>query len=121
MNVTQKNDRKLDAENLAEIELDFFNAVEAAAVNARSQIAQLINVQPTSSSASYKLQDITWEPTNGPNGPYEKSVGQPRDHPALNALLEDLKQHGGKIIRDGFFVWSFQRGDAVGRKVRSEK
>jgi len=33
-------------------------------------------------------------------------------------MLKDLKEHGGRLTREGYFYWVFQDQATVGRKKR---
>jgi hypothetical protein len=58
---------------------------------------------------------ISWDKKGGAHGPYEKCSGGDHDY---KALIEDLKAHQGKLLRDGVFYWLFVDQISVGRKER---
>jgi len=37
---------------------------------------------------------------------------------AFKAMLRDLANHNGKLMRDGYFYWVYKNGATVGRKKR---
>jgi len=59
---------------------------------------------------------IIWKVTNGAKGPYDKA--DPQATHDFKAMLQDLKDHKGKMRRDGFFYWVFSDMATVGRKKR---
>lgn len=64
---------------------------------------------------------IPWVLTQGSRGPYEKASAEETSvSPDFVALLEDLKAHGGKLQREGWFYWKFDKATTptVGRKKR---
>lgn len=105
-------------EEIAEIIVDFFNAVEAATVSAKMQIANIYVPQTSQpekpTSETWNPDKITWEKAEGTKGPYERSEDVNSVH--FKALLKDLAEHNGKMQKNGFFYWVFQNGYVVGRK-----
>jgi hypothetical protein len=102
---------------ILEVLSDFANALEAAGVKLKHDVAALaIGKEP--SSKGYDPEKIAWLSTTGSNGPYEKaSADKTSQPPDFIALLEDLKVHNGKLQRQGMFYWLFDKGpSAIGRK-----
>ncbi len=60
------------------------------------------------------MSKIQWVKAQGPQGEYEKSTDI--QNPEYQKLLDDLIQHNGKLTVEGFFVWQFSDGKAIGRK-----
>jgi len=65
---------------------------------------------------AYDLSNIKWQPAEGPSGPYERS--EDVDNLDFKALHKDLVKHGGKLTRNGWFIWLFKNGTTIGRKKR---
>jgi len=69
---------------------------------------------------TYDLNRLKWIKTAGPKGEYEYTDKTNNMDPGVyedfNALLTDLKEHGGRLTRQGYFLWLFSQGDRVGRK-----
>ena len=69
---------------------------------------------------TYDLNRLKWIKTAGPKGEYEYTDKTNNMDPGVyedfNALLADLKEHGGRLTRQGYFLWLFSQGDRVGRK-----
>jgi len=65
---------------------------------------------------NYDPSKIKWVQAEGASGPYERS--EDVDSLDFKALLKDLEQHDGKLSRDGFFYWKFEKSPVVGRKKR---
>jgi len=59
---------------------------------------------------------VIWKLTSGTKGVYEKAG--PQATPDFKAMLQDLKDHNGKMRRDGYFYWVFIDAATVGRKER---
>jgi len=75
-------------------------------------------VEGQAESESYDMGRIKWMRTEGFKGEYERS--EDVDNPDFKALLRDLSRHGGKMTRDGYFVWVFRNGNTIGRKKRNK-
>lgn len=94
-----------------ELLCDFVNALEAACVNVRRQIAELTGAKGES---SWDPSKIKWEQAQGTSGAYERS--EDVNNSEFKAMLKDLQAHKGKLNRDGYFYWVFENGYTVGRK-----
>jgi hypothetical protein len=67
----------------------------------------------------YDPEKILWTKATGPKGPYEMYPAfqqQPTQTSDYAALLEDLKNHEGKLQQGGLFYWLFVDGFTIGRK-----
>ena len=88
----------------------------------REIIDEYVNLQAQvmEQGVTYSLDRIRWIKTEGPSGPYEYADKaenmDPDAYEDFNALLQDLKEHGGRLTRQGYFLWLFSQGDRVGRK-----
>lgn len=63
---------------------------------------------------AWDLDKIEWLPCEGPRGNYEKACYQ--DSYDFRLCLRDINACGGKIERDGFFLWTFNNANIIGRK-----
>jgi hypothetical protein len=88
----------------------------------RKAIDEYLNLQLQlmEQGVTYSLDRIKWTRAEGPSGPYEyadkaDNMG-PAEYEDFQALLADLKDHGGRLSRQGYFMWLFSKGDRVGRK-----
>lgn len=63
-----------------------------------------------------KVEGIKWIQTEGKNGLYDKA--EPNDSLEYQDLLKEIKDHNGKMIKEGFFYWIFSDGLTIGRKPR---
>ena len=73
--------------------------------------------QITEHGVPYSLDRIKWVKAEGPSGPYEYADRNDNlGSEDFKFLLEDLKQHNGRMTRQGYFLWLFSNGDRVGRK-----
>ena len=102
-----------EEEKIAEVVVDWLNAVEAACVNAKRQIGEIKGVNETA-GLTWNPANISWTETEGSSGPYERS--EDVDNQEFKAMLQDLAAHKGRLTRDGIFYWVFQNGSVVGRK-----
>lgn len=67
----------------------------------------------------YDISKIVTQQAEGRNGVYIKATATDnQDNPDFKALVEDLKAHNGKLTRQGYFVWLFDRTETetVGMK-----
>lgn len=61
---------------------------------------------------------IRWEKAEGTRGPYEKSSNESSED-ARN-MLKDLKDHNGRMWRQGYFYWVFDDQATCGRKRKKK-
>ena len=116
-----------------EILTDFLNAVEAAAVNAKRQIAHIAQVAPlekalghdASVKGSPKLPfdagKIQWIDRENEKGKFQMSedINSP-DHKALLAFLNEHVP-SKRVQSEGWFYWVYPNGTTIGRKVPKYK
>lgn len=76
--------------------------------------------------APKEVAGFTWDPNNikwvvaeGASGAYERS--EDVDNPEFKAMLKDLAEHKGKLMREGYFYWAFEKSNVVGRKSKVKK
>jgi protein gp37 len=62
------------------------------------------------------LNKIAWVNAEGDKGPYQKS--EDLNNQEFKRLLKALEEHSGKMQIDQFFLWTFQNGTTIGRKLR---
>jgi hypothetical protein len=74
---------------------------------------------------SHKGDGPTWDPNKinwigktGANGPFEMAELDP-NNPDFKAMTQDLRDHNGKMTREGFFYWFFPGAEMVGRKKKA--
>ena len=63
---------------------------------------------------SWDPSKIKWVPAEGAKGRYDRA--DPQASRDFQNMLKDLKEHGGRLTRDGYFYWVFRNGVTVGRK-----
>ena len=83
----------------------------------REDLVATIKAYLEKTENAYDLEKIRWEKAEGPSGPYERS--EDVNNFDFKALHKDLVEHGGKLTRDGWFIWLFKNGTTIGRKKRS--
>jgi hypothetical protein len=61
---------------------------------------------------------IKWVEAEGTHGKYERS----EDVNSLDfkALMKDLEAHQGKLSKDGYFFWKFEKSAVIGRKLKQK-
>lgn len=99
---------------------DYLNALEASIVRLKTQIAKLVGADDSKKEKlNWNPDAISWKRTEGSKGSYERS--EDVNNPAHKALVKELSQHGGSLMRDGWFYWLFKNGYVVGRKKREAR
>ena len=92
----------------------------------RELIDEYVNlqVQLMEQGVTYDLNRLRWVKATGPSGEYEYADRadnmDPGTYEDFKALVEDLKEHGGRVTRQGYFMWLFSQGDRVGRKPSNQ-
>ena len=90
---------------------------------ANMQLSQSVSVD-SMDVCLYDPNKIGWVRTEGPKGPYERypafqqKPSQTIDY--LN-LINDLKDHEGKMVLGGLFYWLWDDGETIGRKAHKMK
>jgi len=93
----------------------------------REIIDEYVNLQAQvmEQGVTYDLNRLKWIKTTGPSGEYEyadKAENMDPDvYEDFQALLADLKEHSGRLTRQGYFIWLFSQGDRIGRKPRRRR
>jgi hypothetical protein len=109
---------RLTEEDLAlEVLLEFFNGVEAGMAAAKQRLKERKGL--TEKTASGNPANIKWDKAEGFKGNYERS--EDVNNPEFKAMLKDLASHNGRLMREGYFYWTFKNGSTVGRKRREAK
>jgi len=102
------------SEKQSEALLNFADALENAALVLKQSIG--------AKQALWDPSKIKWVQADGAKGPYERYPGEdekPESTPDYKNMLADLKEHKGKLTRDGYFFWVFTDNATIGRKKRS--
>ena len=75
-----------------------------------------ISAEPQQPKPKWDSNKIKWVEAEGTHGKYERS----EDVNSLDfkELMKDLEGHQGKLSRDGFFYWRFEKSAVIGRKKR---
>lgn len=106
------------SEKISEAIVDFVNSIEAACV----QLKRYVSEQQAKQEKPWSADSIKWVQAEGTKGPYERYPAEdkkPENTPDYQNMLADLKEHDGKLTRDGLFYWCFTDNATVGRKKRS--
>jgi len=81
-----------------------------------TDLARIDEAKKVQEERPWDPSNIKWAEAQGAKGAYEKA--EPQSTPDFKAMLQDLKDHKGKMRRDGFFYWVFSDMATVGRKKR---
>ena len=103
-------------EELAEAVVDFASAVEAACVQLKRYVYDLMNKED---KPLWNPDSIAWSIPEGPSGKYEKATSEENQgNVDFQNMVKDLQLHNGRLRRLGFFYWLFEKTDkpTVGRK-----
>lgn len=102
-------------EKVLEILVDFANAVEAAAVNVRQKISEIVGVTTTVAADFNKLP---WETKRGTKGEYQQtSKRSTNNNDIFQALQRNLREHNGFWRHQGFNYWNHQQdSDVIDRR-----
>ena len=103
-------------------ECDFVNALEAAAVNVKRQIAELTGVQKGPNMASNEenldFGKLPWQKKTGTKGEFEQTSEKVNNNSELwQQLRAKLKEHSGFRQYRGYKYWfDRQQGSVVDRR-----
>ena len=103
---TKEGGLLLNEERVAEALLEFLNAVDAGIAAAKQRIKE--------AKALLDPSKVKWEEAEGSKGLYERS--EDTNNLEFKAMLKNMQAHGGKMSRDGYFYWAFEKASVVGRK-----
>lgn len=71
---------------------------------------------PQTKELPWAVDKIAWTEATGAKGIYFRA--NPQSTIDYKNMLQDIKNHGGKMNRDGWFFWCFSDLATVGRKKR---
>jgi len=91
---------------------DFFDAVEAGIAQARQRLKEA----KVEDKPKWDPNQIKWVEAEGTHGKYERS--EDVNNLDFKELMKDLEGRQGKLSRDGFFYWRFEKSAVIGRKKR---
>lgn len=97
--------------------VDWLSNMEAGIVKLKRQIEKLIGASVKAKREwSWNPDAIKWVKAEGFKGDYERS--EDVNNLEFKKMLKDLGEHKGKLMREGYFYWTFKNGSTVGRKKR---
>ena len=99
--------------------VDAANAEESRAVSIKQQIKNMVEAQQPKpqTDGMADAEEIVFTRLMGTKGEYEKS--EDFENPRFKALKTTLQAHNGTMTADGFFLWIFPDGKAIGRKRKA--
>jgi hypothetical protein len=98
--------------------VDLLTAIETLCHDFKESIAQKHGI------TNYNPEKIQWNKTEGPNGPYERYPAyqqEPEQTTDYTNLLNDLKNHDGKLTHHGLFYWLWEDKTTIGRQPEKKK
>lgn len=107
------------SEELLDAIMDFASGVEAAVAKLKKDIYDLVQ-KADDARPLWDPANVKWERAEGDRGVYEKAVAEANDGVKdFENMVADLKAHGGKMRKGGYFYWLFEFTDrpTVGRKL----
>jgi len=110
------------SEELVDALVDFCSAVEAGVAQLKKNLYDL--VQKQADKPLWEPDKIKWEKAESCKGEYERATAEANKGCVdFDNLVADLKAHGGRLSRLGFFYWLFEQTQTptVGRKPSKRK
>ena len=81
------------------------------------RINKLLEKTEPKTQPNYDIMKIVTRQTEGKSGYYLKASAEDNQNNLdFEALIEDLKQHGNKLTKQGYFCWLFSDNKTVGMK-----
>jgi len=96
--------------------VDFANAIEAATISLRQNLKEL-------GPPEWNPEKVKWREAQGTHGPYQRYPGGDEKAEVTldyKNMLADLKNHDGRLTREGYFYWLFNDAATVGRKPKKK-
>lgn len=81
-----------------------------------SKKVETLDHPETKKVETWDPEKIMWQEREGQKGAYELAEVQNSFDFAL--LSKDLAAHEGKLTKEGFFYWKFERSESIGRKPK---
>ena len=90
--------------------MDFGNALEAAVVNMKRQIAEVVGVAGAAAAVAADFNKLPWETKRGTKGEYgQTSKRVTNNSDIFKALQRKLGEHNGFWQHQGFKFWFHQQ------------
>ncbi|MEM1589671.1 MAG: hypothetical protein QXQ47_02280 [Candidatus Bathyarchaeia archaeon] len=106
------------SEELFDALVDFASGVEAAVAKLKKDLYDLVQ-RMNDARPLWDPANVKWEKASSDKGEYEKATGEANNGVKdFDNMVSDLKMHGGKMRKGGYFYWLFEYSDkpTVGRK-----
>ncbi|MEM2386347.1 MAG: hypothetical protein QXO67_05120 [Candidatus Bathyarchaeia archaeon] len=106
------------SEELLDALADFCTGLEAAVAQLKKNLYDLAQ-KANESKPLWDAANVKWERAESDKGEYEKAMAEANNGVKdFDSMVADLKLHGGKMRKGGYFYWLFEFSDkpTVGRK-----
>jgi hypothetical protein len=126
-NVDQMPNKRLDDETLATILIDLLVKIrDTSQMTTETANKLLEKMAPPyiEEVHTYNPENIGWIRTEGQKGPYERYPAfQQKPQPTTDYvnLINDLKNHDGKLVHNGLFYWLWKDENTIGRKPATKR
>ncbi|MEM2263425.1 MAG: hypothetical protein QW160_04305 [Candidatus Bathyarchaeia archaeon] len=107
------------SEELFDALMDFCTGLEAAVAKLKKDLYDLVQ-KADDVKLLWDPANVRWEKAESDKGVYEKAAAEANNGVKdFENMVADLKLHGGKMRKGGFFYWLFEFADkpTVGRKA----
>ena len=112
----------MSKEDILEIITDFANAMEAAAVSMKQQVANIVEVKVKTELSEEPYDRLLWTNGQGARGPYQMASAKNNSNSDLYRHLEAiLKKNSGRFSDKSWkhYYWLRQEGDAIFRREKT--
>jgi len=102
-----------ETEKVLEILVNFANAIEAASVDLKQRVKEIVGVEngamapsPTAKYGEADFDKLFWEDLKGSKGPFQRTSKMANsNHPVFQALQATLKEHKGFCHMGAYKYW----------------
>lgn len=99
--------------------LIYADAIDAATTQLRQNLGAETKTEG-SPKLKFDAAKIVWKAATGDKGPFEIAEKKANDGNADYVALEKfLENAGGRVTSEGYFIWMFTGGGAIGRKLKA--
>lgn len=101
--------------------LIYADAIDAATTQLRQNLGAETKAEG-SPKLKFDASKIVWKQATGGRGPFEIAEKKMNEgNPDYIALEMFLLNAGGRVSSEGWFIWTFDSQDAIGRKLKQKQ